>query len=308
MLIKAPAKINLSLKILSKRIDGYHEISSLMRGIELFDEVEINFHSYEEGACGEPPFISVCADMPGVPEGPSNLAYKAAEVIYEQWVAGKAAGQDTLSPGFPKIEIGLRKHIPEAAGLAGGSADAAAVLLGLAKKLIPCATIKEIASWGAALGADVPFCVYTCAAANPNLGYVGGTMARAEGIGERLEFIEEAESAYVLLVKPRVSVSTKEIYRLYDEKAANNENPAGDGTTAENDLESVCAAANPVVAETIAGLKRLCAGEGISDAKIQLSGSGPTVFVCTGDAAIGRVYTAAQKTFQEMFISLTNTL
>jgi len=269
VIVKAPAKINLTLRILSKRADGYHEISSLMRAIRLFDEVEIDFY-----AAG----INVSSDAEGVPEGPDNLAYKAAELIL-----GKSGG----------IDIFLRKRIPTAAGLAGGSADAAAVLLALAndKKL------DDIAALGAKLGMDVPFCVYTCAAANPELGYKGFTAMAASGAGEELTPVNDPEKAWIVLVKPQIEIPTKQVYDLYD--IWNGPTP-----DSENDLEAPCADAWPVVGETIAELKNICGG----DVKVQLSGSGPTVFAYFKDEAEAeRVFDRSKSHFTGMAVYLTET-
>jgi len=301
MLLRAPAKINLTLRILSKRADGYHEISSLMRAIRLFDDVGISFPERGAGGPGDRRrprcALRVLGSMEGVPTGKDNLAYRAAELAAETW------GRN--------CDITLTKRIPAAAGLAGGSADAAAVLLGLAKGLETGAALAEVASLGASLGADVPFCVYSCAAANPSLGYEGAGAALAEGIGERISPIPAPASGWVVLVKPRVEVKSGEIYALYD--ARRNPAPLAQG----NDLEAPCAEARPVVAEVLAAMKSICAEEaadGSHGAECRLSGSGPTVFAyfsCDNRDAqtLARgVYKRAQKTFPDMFTHLTETL
>ena len=278
MLLKAPAKINLSLRILSRRADGYHEISSLMRAIRLFDEVEVflstgitprpyadtdrplatdkhvssDLTGVSEGECGQERSmlgqIRVSTDMPGVPEGPENLAYRAAALALEAW--GAAAqnvaqiGQDLSGPhaaaspaleawddeqGFVQVDIYLKKNIPMAAGLAGGSADAAAVLLGLAKVLSPETGLPGIAALASSLGADLPFCVYTCAAANPGLGYDGACVALAEGVGERITPVADAAAgdARIILAKPDIEIRASEAYALYDTLFAPEEVFAG---------------------------------------------------------------------------------
>jgi len=271
LIVKAPAKINLTLSIDSKRADGYHEISSLMRAIRLFDAAEISLTSDAT--------INVRSDAEGVPDGPENLAFKAAEVIL-----GKRRG----------VDIFLRKSIPSAAGLAGGSADAAAVLLGLAKEK----TIDDIAALGAKIGMDVPFCVYACGAANPELGHEGFTAAIAGGAGERLTPVVDPEKAWIVLVKPRIEIPTKQVYDLYDIWE-------GQDSDSDNDLEAPCAAAWPVVGETIAELKSICA----VDAKVQLSGSGPTVFAYFKDKTEAeRIFDRAKSHFEGMFVYLTETL
>jgi len=366
VLLRAPAKINLSLGILSKRADGYHEISSLMRAIRLFDEAEILF-SGQNGAdgagSGRPRVaLSVRGDTEGVPDGPGNLAYRAAELALKAWGSGngdgngdddddgngKGDGDGNGLCGLPgidsrRIDIILTKRIPAAAGLAGGSADAAAVLLGLAKGLKPDIGLGEVASLGASLGADVPFCVYSCAAANPFLGYEGAGAALAEGIGEKITPVQPAGSGWVVLVKPPVAINTGEVYALYDARqndaahalydARQNDAAftgrhgvsAGPGHTGGNDLQAPCAEAHPIVAEVIDGLGKICAEEaagGARGALCQLSGSGPTVFAyfAAENPADGHrarkaaenpatiVYKRAKEVFPGMFVYLTETL
>ena len=359
MLIKAPAKINLTLRIVSRRADGYHGISSIMRAVSLFDEVDISLRPGQAGQgdgsfgtwAGQGdgsfglPAIRVRADMAGVPDGPGNLAYRAAEAAFAAW--GRR-GQDSpeRTAGGLAVDISLKKNIPAAAGLAGGSADAAAVLLGLAKALwagrqqgsgkpVACGengeaapTLADIAALGAGLGADVPFCVYACAAANPELGYAGAGAALAEGIGERISPLDSLEKAQALLVKPAVEIPTKEAYALFDARGA----VAGGS---DNDFEAACSDAWPAVGETLRALKGICAEEGAAGAKVQLSGSGPTVFAYfVGDEAgqgsqVGRggstygagrengplspgtaerVYARAKAAFPGMFVYLAETI
>jgi 4-diphosphocytidyl-2-C-methyl-D-erythritol kinase len=298
VLILAPAKINLTLRVLSKRADGYHEISSEMRAIRLFDEVIIALHESEGGEWG-----AVHLSCTGLPDGPDNLAYRAAELFLATYARGVSAPA--------AINITLKKSIPVAAGLAGGSADAAAVLVGLARELANEATLADLAAIGASLGADVPFCVYACAAANPTLGYKGAASALAEGIGERLTPIEDAEQAWVILVKPDVALSTKEIYELYD--VGGEDSRDCPYCLTDNDLEAHCVTALPVVGDIISGLKQICAEEGAQSAKVQLSGSGPTVFAYlpakdTGERTAERIYGLVKESFPGMFTCLTKTI
>ena len=310
MLLKAPAKINLTLRILSKRADGYHEISSLMRAIRLFDEVEIALTP------GDAPRISLRTDMAGVPEGPDNLAYRAAGLALETW-RGKAESESTRE-GAQYIDIAIKKRIPMAAGLGGGSSDAAAVLLALAKAWKPEAGLSEVAALGARLGADVPFCVYACAAANPEIGYGGAGAAIAEGVGERVSPIIAPERGHVLLVKPPLGTRAGDVYALYDE----GRDAMGDSQAAissENDLAAPCAKAWPVVAEVLSTLRGICREEGANEAKVQLSGSGPTVFAYfesgrasgsheTMAAMAARIHKRAIDAFPGMFVQLAETV
>jgi len=290
--MKAPAKINLTLRILSKRADGYHEISSLMRAIRLCDEVEITLRTGgSEGLA--PPVLSIRSDTESVPEGSGNIAYRAAELM-----TGMYPGRCS------HIDIELKKNIPVTAGLAGGSADAAAVLLGLAKELAPEAALADVASWGAKLGMDVPFCVYTCAAANPALGYKGAGAALAERAGDALTIIAAPEKAWIVLVAPPVEVPTKQVYELFDIWKG----PVSDS---DNDLEAPCADAWPVVAESLIKLKTICADEGACDVKVQLSGSGPAVFAYFYEpqkALAERVCARAKTVFRGVPVYFTDTL
>jgi len=292
VVIKAPAKINLTLRILSKRADGYHDISSLMRAIRLFDEVDVVMRERGEDDNGLP-VISVRSDAADVPDGPDNLAHLAAELMIEMY------------PGrFSGIDIDIKKNIPAAAGLAGGSSDAAAALLCLARELAPDVKLADVAAWGSRIGMDLPFCVYACAAANPELGYDGAGTVLAEGAGDLLKPAAAQEKAWVVLVKPKVGVPTGQVYKLYDEWD-------GGAVSSENDLEGPCAEAWPVVAESLDMLKKICAEEGGHDVKVQLCGSGPTIFAYfegPGKTVAERVYVRAKRAFPGFFVCLTETL
>jgi len=293
VVIKAPAKINITLRVISKRADGYHEISSLMRAVSLYDEVEISALELGGDAAGPPAIITRSNDE-GLPDGPENLAWRAADLMLGMF------------PGrFAQIDIFLKKNIPVAAGLAGGSCDAAAVLLYFSKKLAPEAELSEIAAWGAKLGMDVPFCVYACAAANPGLGYEGTGIALASGAGDILTFVAPREKAWVVLVKPMISIPTKQVYALYDEWKSET-------SCSENDLEGPCREAWPVVSESLNTLKNICAEVCSEEVKVQLCGSGPTVFAYFEGfgkkSAAESVYDRAKHAFPDMFVCLTETL
>jgi len=261
----------------------------MMRAIRLFDEVEIDTGAIAFGAGTPYSYINIETDTENVPAGPGNLAYIAAELMAEKY------------PGlFSRIDISIKKSIPVAAGLGGGSADAAAVLLYLAKISGQDIKLADLAEWGAVLGKDVPFCVYACAAANPDLGYKGAGAALAEGAGEIITPVSEPEKAWVVLINPQVEVPTKQVYEMYD----NHNTP---GFVSDNDLEAPCAEAWPVVAETLKTLKGICP-EGV---KVQLSGSGPSVFAYFSDtqrAEAERVYTIAKEAFDGVPIRLIETL
>ena len=301
MLLKAPCKINLTLRILSKRADGYHEVSSHMRAIGLYDDVSVTISEFLPASnSSEDIIISIKTDNPEIQDGPENLAWKAAALAKDKFIKKTWSG---------RIDIHINKRIPIAAGLGGGSADAAAVLLGIASVLAPEVDISELCALGTKLGADIPFCILACAVANPSLEYQGATSALAEGIGELLTPIPTEEKAWVVLVKPEIGINTKEVYMLYDEGEKNT-------SVSENDLEEPCARTWQEVAEMISSLKKICEKENAVNAKIQLSGSGPTVFAYFGEKQFGDsaqtsarlVCENAKAVFSDCFVCLTEAL
>lgn len=178
--IKAAAKLNLSLDILGIRPDGYHEMDMVMQTIDLFDDVELS----KAGT------ISVFSD--GSPDGPKNLAWKAAEAFFR---AAKRSGG---------ARIRLTKRIPAQAGMAGGSADAAAVLIGLNALYDAHLSPEALRDAGLSVGADVPYCLF------------GGT-ARVRGIGEIVEPMPPFLSGYLVVAKPAIGISTAEAFRRFDQ-------------------------------------------------------------------------------------------
>lgn len=181
------AKINLTLDVLGKRPDGYHDIKSIMQTISLRDDVVL------EIGTGKP--WSVTCDREGFPAGEENLAWKAAKLFL-----------DTIKRDPDGLSIRITKRIPAQAGLGGGSADAAAVLRALNRHYGDPLSILALAELGSLVGSDVPFCV------------VGGT-AMAEGRGERLRKVADMPECVFVVVKPEFSVSTPELYRKLDETA-----------------------------------------------------------------------------------------
>lgn len=256
----AYAKINLSLDILGTRPDGYHEIQMLMQSLTLHDTVTLT-------ATEEKDIVMTCSDTT-LPVDSHNLAYRAAVLFCETYAIPYG------------IKLHLEKKIPVAAGLAGGSSDAAAVLRGLNEMFDFPATKEELAALGLRLGADVPYCLML------------GT-ALSEGIGEKLTALPAAPSCYCLLVKPEAGASTKQIYTDYDTLAATTEitHPdtegllsalsAGDyaGITSRlcNVLEPVTLRLVPEIA-TVKETLRERNADGVL-----MSGSGPTVFALFSD-------------------------
>lgn len=180
---RASAKLNLTLDVLGRRPDGYHEMKMVMQSVSLCDEVELRL---TEGG------IAVATDKPFLPTGEGNLAYRAAETFL------RAAGRSDAG-----VSIRIRKRIPVCAGLAGGSADAAAVFRGLSRLLdapLPPETLRKAAE---AVGSDVPYCL------------LGGT-ALATGRGETLETLPSLPDCAFVIVKPAFSVSTPRLFERLD--------------------------------------------------------------------------------------------
>lgn len=256
--LKAHGKINLTLDVLSRRPDGYHEVEMIMQGIELHDTLQIEPHQEELilTASGLP----VCCDE-------NNLIIKAARLLQQQTGTGRGA------------RIHLHKEIPVAAGLAGGSTDAAATLVGLNELWQLGLTLEELSGLGVRLGADVPFCLQ------------GGT-AIARGIGEKLTRLPTVPKFGVLLVKPSFGVSTAEVYQGLN---LNNlgRRPHTDAMVAALRLGNLVAVADELanVLESVTldlypelrEIKEKLALAGCRG--VLMSGSGPTIFGLTEDAA-----------------------
>ena len=249
--LRAPAKVNLRLRIVGRRADGYHLLESILAPVGLYDDV----HLSRETAGGIRLRVAP-ADAP-VPAGPDNLAWRAAEAF------GKAAGVPVHA------RIRLVKRIPVAAGLGGGSSDAAAVLRGLNALHGRPLSSPALAEIGLRLGADVPF-------------FLHGGCAVARGIGERLAAFDLRVRPWFLLVHPGFPVATAEVYRALNFQLTNQE-PESNlacpiGTMGElralmrNDLETVTCRSFPEVGRVLGFLRdRTPSG-------VQMSGSGPTVF------------------------------
>ena len=184
LVLQAPAKLNLTLDVLGKRPDGYHDLRMVMQSVSLADTVTLRRT--------EAPGISVASNLNYLPNNENNLAFRAANVFFQ------SAGIE--SPG---LEITLQKRIPVCAGTAGGSSDAAAVLRGLNRLYQTDYTPEELAALGGQVGSDVPYCV------------IGGT-ALAEGRGERITPLPPLPDCFLVLCKPGFSVSTPELFRAVD--------------------------------------------------------------------------------------------
>ncbi|GAB6085625.1 4-(cytidine 5'-diphospho)-2-C-methyl-D-erythritol kinase [Alkaliphilus crotonatoxidans] len=177
--LKSRAKINLSLDVLSKRPDGYHEVQMIMQQIDLFDTITITERKDND--------ITVRSNCEYIPKDSGNIAYQAAQILRRQF---------EIQQG---VDIYIEKNIPVAAGLAGGSSNAAAVLKGLNRLWRLGLTTEDMMKMGVKIGADVPFCV------------LGGA-AYGTGIGEELTPIEGLKNLWMVIAKPAISVSTAEVY------------------------------------------------------------------------------------------------
>lgn len=245
--LKAPAKVNYLLDVIRRRPDGYHDLRMIMQRVNLCDEISIALTPTSR--------ITVCCGKDGVPDGPDNIAWKAARAMLD------------LSGGAMGAAISIVKNIPVAAGLGGGSSDAATVLMGMNALLELNLTDQRLMEIGVALGADVPFFIFK-------------KTALAEGIGEQLRAMPSMPALWVLLVNPGLHVSTAWVYKNLrltsrEELAKLPEffRTAEDvGAILSNDLESVTIPSFPVIADIKNAMMRMGA------VGAMMSGSGPTVF------------------------------
>jgi 4-diphosphocytidyl-2-C-methyl-D-erythritol kinase len=275
LLVKAPAKINLSLDVLHKREDGYHEVEMIMTTIDLADRLELTLLAQDE--------IKIISHNRFVPDDQRNLAYQAALLLKERYHVKSG------------VEIAIEKAIPVAAGLAGGSSDAAAVLRGLNKLWKLGLSVDQLATIGAEIGSDVSFCVY------------GGT-ALATGRGEIIKKLPAAPTCWVVLAKPFIGVSTADVYRRLNLNGIHHpktkemiqaiEKGDYEGVCGHvgNVLEEVTFALHPEVAQIKEQMKRFGA-----DA-VLMSGSGPTVFgLVHHDSRMQRIYNGLRGFCDQVF-------
>lgn len=250
--LKALAKINLGLDVLGKREDGYHDVRMVMQSIYLYDEVKIEKMEISG--------IEVVSNLSFLPAGEGNIAYKAAKLLKEEF---------QIPDG---IRISLNKHIPVAAGLAGGSSDAAAVLFGVNRMYRLELSSAELMERGVRLGADVPYCI------------MRGTVL-AEGIGEKLKALPAMPKCTVLIAKPPISVSTKAVYDALDAENI-SVHPDIEGVIEgleRGEIEKVAACMGNVLEHVtipmypvIEDIRKEMLEAGALNA--MMSGSGPTVF------------------------------
>ena len=187
MKIRAPAKINLSLRVIGKRADGYHELDTIMVPVSLYDEIEIRQIRRATSRCIFSPQVVIHCSNPQVTLGQDNIAYRAAELLI--------AKAKIRQP----VAIRIHKNIPIGAGLGGGSSDAAAVLIGLNRMWKLGFSVRQLQRLALQLGADVPF-------------FIRAKPARARGIGEKLQLLPKLRRRWLVLVYPGFPVATAWVY------------------------------------------------------------------------------------------------
>lgn len=249
--IKAYAKINLGLDVVRRLENGYHEVKMIMQTVDIYDELE--FKKAKEG-------ITITTNHGELPTDKNNLIYKAASMMIEEY---------EIQEG---VHIHLTKNIPVAAGMAGGSSDAAATFRGMNELFDLGCNSKRLRELGVKIGADVPYCI------------LGGT-ALAEGIGEKLTPLKPTPNCYFLIAKPDIDVSTQYVYEQLDTIGINH-HPDIDGMVKaiekgslqgiidrmENVLENVTIQKHPIIQQIKDRMLELGAEGSL------MSGSGPTVF------------------------------
>ncbi len=249
---RAYAKINIGLDVLRRRADGYHEVKMIMQTVDIYDELVLERRKQ--------PGIELRMDNSELPSGGDNLICRAADLLFRE---------KEITGG---VNISLTKRIPIAAGMAGGSADAAAALRGVNELFDMGYSLKELQALGVGLGADIPYCL------------AGGIML-SEGIGEILTPLPAPPAAHLVIAKPDINVSTAFVYgNLHADRLAWHPDIDGmiaalqkgdlDGITGRlgNVLETVTVKAHPVIEQ----IKELLRKQGAENAL--MSGSGPTVF------------------------------
>jgi 4-diphosphocytidyl-2-C-methyl-D-erythritol kinase len=290
--LRAPAKINLYLEIKGNRPDGYHELVMVLQSVGLCDFVHLRTHTNDS--------VQISCNHPEVPTDRTNLAVKAALLLQQQY------------PGHGGVDIALDKHIPMGAGLAGGSTNAAAILVGLDRLWDLGLTLSELQELAAQLGSDVPFCIS------------GGT-ALAVGRGEVLSPLPDLDRMALVICKPRqISISTVWAYQTFRAENLLSSSPIKDrhyssqmlaaiaanedanyiriGRLLYNDLERVVLPAYPQIAELKALLQQDSLGA-------LMSGSGSTVFAIAQDRSHAeRLEALVASTYEDVDVWVTDTL
>jgi 4-diphosphocytidyl-2-C-methyl-D-erythritol kinase len=276
LLEKAPAKINLTLDVLYKRPDNYHEVEMVMTTIDLADRIELIVLLEDR--------IEIKSENRFVPNDERNLAYRAAKLLKDTYKINKG------------VRIYIDKQIPVAAGLAGGSGDAAAVLRGLNQLWELNLSIEELARLGSHIGSDVSFCVYS-------------STAIAKGRGEIITELPAPPACWVVLAKPEIGVSTQTIYQNFKLEQVTHPDTTGMVKAVEqgdyfqmcqktgNVLESVTLSLYPEVKQ-IKDQMEQCGADAVL-----MSGSGPTVFsLVQQESRAYRIYNSLRGFCNEVYI------
>ncbi len=264
--LKALGKINLGLDVLGRRPNGYHDVRMVMQTVYLYDQILLE-KTDKEG-------IALETNLFYLPVNENNLAYRATKMLIDEFAIKEG------------VHISLEKHIPVAAGMAGGSSNAAAVLYGMNRLFQLGLTDQELMDRGVQLGADVPYCI------------MRGTVL-AEGIGEKLTPLPAMPKCHVLLAKPPISVSTQKVYEKLDAQKV-TKHPDIDGILLglqTGDLKKITSSMGNVLENVtiteypqIERIKDVMKEEGALNA--MMSGSGPTVFGIYDDKMLARRATA----------------
>lgn len=301
---RAYAKINLSLDVTGKRENGYHDVEMVMQAVGLYDKVTVEWEpmagrAAQSRVAADPvpeQIVEAVSNLPYLPVNENNIACKAARLMIRIYKPGESL----------RIKINMEKHIPVGAGLAGGSADGAAVLRALSRLWHLNLNLSELCSLGEQLGADVPFCLWA---------QEGLTCALGRGLGEELSSLPPLDS-WVLMVKPPFSVSTAKVYAALDMEAlAPESRPDTENVMAglagadvkmlaasmKNVLETVTLVQFPRAAKLKADMLQI----GGADA-VLMSGSGPTIFgLYRDEKAARRAYAILRAQYRETYLRRT---
>ena len=269
--LRAYGKINLGLDVVRRREDGYHELRMIMQTVGLYDNLTMKVIPEDE--------IRLKTNLSFLPTNQNNLIYKAIELLKQEFHITKG------------VEAVLEKKIPVAAGMAGGSSNAAAALVGMNRLFHLGLTKKQLMEYGVKLGADVPYCI------------MRGT-ALSEGIGEILTPLPPMPDCWILLAKPGISVSTKYVYQNLNLQEV-KKHPDIDGMVEaikEQDLDGICERLENVL-ETVTikdhpmieEIKQFMIEQGAENAL--MSGSGPTIFGIFKEKKVARVALEAMRQF-----------
>ena len=278
-IVKSYAKINLTLDVLGKMENGYHEIESIMQTVNLFDLIIIDRTAKD---------INIHTNLKFLPTNEKNIAYKASKLFFDE--TGIDGG----------VKILIHKNIPVAAGLAGGSGNAAAVLIALNILYNANLSNEKLFEMGKSLGADVSYCM------------MGGTVV-ARGIGEKLTVVDDMPKSTVLLVKPPINVSTQSIYEYLDEfeieKHPDVTNMLDgiknkDLNKISRELCNVMEIATTKIHPVIKGIKEKMMLNGAKGAI--MSGSGPTVFGLFDDYNVAKLsHDSFSKLYKDVYLTYT---